>query len=290
MPEPSPPADSVALEAALAALMVPLARLAVARGLPFATAEELLKRAYVDAALEVQPGVAPHRMVSRVSTATGINRREVTRLLHGGPDTPLPQKSSANEVFTRWRTDSAWCDAAGQPLVLPRQGPSPSFEALAQSVTRDVHPRSLLDEMARLGMVKLDEAQQTVALQGDAYVPRGDVVQLLGFLGDNVGDHLSGAVANVTGDGRRHFEQAVFADELSQDALSELKPMIADAWRSLLGTMVPALEALIAADAEAGRAQNQRVRIGLYTYDAPMAALPATGILPATHQRNPEES
>ena len=57
-------------------------------------------------------------------------------------------------------------------------------------------------------------------------MPRGDAGRMLGFLGDNVGDHLSAAVANVLGDGRRHFEQAVFADELSAQSLEAAQPTI----------------------------------------------------------------
>ena len=62
------------------ALLMPLARLAVARGLPFAAVEGLLKQAFVQVAGEAHPGVLAHRKVSRISTVTGINRREVTRL------------------------------------------------------------------------------------------------------------------------------------------------------------------------------------------------------------------
>ena len=36
------------------------------------------------------------------------------------------------------------------PRALPRVGPAPSFESLAQEVTRDVHPRALLEELLRL--------------------------------------------------------------------------------------------------------------------------------------------
>jgi hypothetical protein len=47
-------------------------------------------------------------------------------------------------------------------------------------------------------------------------------VRLLGFLGDNVGDHLRAAVANVLGDTGLHFEQAVFADGLTAQAIAAM--------------------------------------------------------------------
>jgi len=68
------------LKQALHALMAPLARLCLARGLSFGDAQELLKRAYVDAAREAQEGAPGQRDISRVSAATGLTRREVTRI------------------------------------------------------------------------------------------------------------------------------------------------------------------------------------------------------------------
>ena len=42
-------------------------------------------------------------------------------------------------------------------------------------------------------------------------------------------------------------------------------------WRHMLKSVVPRLEKLIEADQQAGRVQNQRVRVGLYTWSQPMA-------------------
>ena len=56
--------------------------------------------------------------------------------------------------------------------------------------------------------------EQTVSLLSDHYVPREDDERLFGFLGANVGDHMAAAADNVMHRDRRHFEQALFTDEL----------------------------------------------------------------------------
>ncbi|MBE2242801.1 MAG: hypothetical protein IAE86_08605 [Burkholderiaceae bacterium] len=262
-------ADAEALTHAVNALLAPIAQLAVAKGMPCSTVEALLRKAFVRAARDAHPNLAPQRMVSRIATATGLNRREVTRLTQHDA-MPAPRRPLSAEVFARWSSDPHYRDAKGRPRKLARQGPAPSFEALAQSVTRDVHPRSLLDELLRLGLAAADAADDSVALVHDAFVPRGDAARMLGFLGDNVGDHLSGAVANVLGDGRRHFEQAVFADELSAQSLEATRATISAQWHALAAALVPQLEAAIAADRAAGRAQDQRLRIGLFSYSQRM--------------------
>lgn len=261
-----PGAEEQALGHAVAGLLSALARLAVARGLPCATVEEMLRRAYVQAADAAHPGLLPHRKVSRISTATGINRREVTRLMQPEPDAGGRGRSLAAEVFTHWRTQPAYRTPEGQPRVLPRQGPAPSFETLAQAVTRDVHPRSLLDELCRLGMARWDEAGDTVSMSFEVFVPRGDRVRMLGFLGDNVGDHLRAAVANVLGETPMQFEQAIFADGLTAASIAAVQPQVSAHWQSLLSALVPALEASVAADAGAQPPPQGRLRVGLYMY------------------------
>jgi hypothetical protein len=218
--EPAPAARSPLQQGALLqacrAVLRPLAKLAVGRGLPFGDIVEVLKQCFVEAALAAHPGVAPHRAVSRISAATGLNRREVTRLMQGAGAEAPARPSPATQAFTRWLSDSAFLRADGAPAPLRLQGPAPSFESLAHSVTRDVHPRSLLEELTRLGLAQLDEADGCIHLLQTAFVPRADRDRMLSFLGDNVGDHLEAAVANVLVDGSRHFEQALFADELSE--------------------------------------------------------------------------
>ncbi len=266
-----------ALVDALRALLGPIARLALAQGVSFAALEELLKEAVVDEALKAQSAQAPSRVVSRVSVATGLNRREVTRLTQRERKPRDVRNPPAAEVFARWQTDPAYCDADGAPRPLPRMpraAGEPSFEGLAHSVTRDVHPRSVLDELCRLGIARLDAEQDQVVLTRNAFVPNDAQAAMLGFLGDNVGDHLSAAVSNVLAVEPPHFEQAVFADELSEDSVAAVRRMVLSSWESLMKGAVPRLEELIEEDRQLGRAPRHRVRIGLYSYSALMPTPP----------------
>lgn len=280
--EPAPASDVTGQDADLSGilnrLLVPLARLCLANGVTFAAAEDILKQAFVHEANALQPGASGHGTVSRISTATGISRREVTRLIKSdAPERPT-KPPLATEVFARWTTDPAYREKNGTPCVLKRQGPAPSFEALAQSITRDIHPRSMLEELIRLGLAHHDEESDCVSLARNEFVPSGDSLQMLGFLGDNVGDHLDAAVANVLHDDRRHFEQAVFADELSAESIEQLRSLVTAQWQALCEAMVPAITELIESDRLVGRSQDQRMRIGLYNFteSTPNTEAPAT--------------
>lgn len=260
-----------ALTGAIVRLLRPLARLAIARGLTFPVIKELLKQEFVHAAREAQPD-GELANVSRIATAAGLTRREVTRLALEQPPALADRPSPATQVFTRWQAQRNLRDRGGKPKVLPRQGPAPSFEALALAITRDVHPRSLLDELVRLGLATHDAPTDTVRLIEDAFVPRDDQARMLAFLGQNVGDHLAAGVANVLGDERRHFEQALYADDLSDASIAAAKKLVNAQWRSLTAALVPELEELVQADLravehDASHRADRRLRIGLYSFD-----------------------
>ncbi|MCY4754481.1 DUF6502 family protein [Pelomonas aquatica] len=261
---------------ALARLMAPIARLCLDRGLDFGTAQEVLKRAYVDAARAAHDGRHGVRDISRVSAATGLTRREVTRLSERDAPSPVMRGSPALQVFAQWMASRRLRDRQGNPRPLKRSGPSPSFEALAQSVTRDVHPRSLLDELRRLGLAHHDEASRTVVPRPDASAWQEGQARALESLGLNVGDHLAAALANLGAGEPAHLEQAVDAEALSSESLGELQDLVGRRWQALADELAARLEALALADHRAGREAHHRVRIGMYSYNADQA-LPAEG-------------
>ncbi len=286
MTEPAAtPAEDAALQQALARLLEPLARLAVARGVPYAVVDESLRSAFVTAAHSAHPGLPEHRRASRVSAATGLHRREVTRLLEAAaqPTGAAPPRSPAAMVFAHWRADKHYRTRSGAPRSLPRTGPAPSFESLAQEVTRDVHPRALLEELLRLRLATLDTERDTVALAKADFVPRGDAQRMVQWLGANVGDHLAGAVANVLSKEPSHPDQAVAAEGLSAASVAQVRPVLHAHWQRLTAELVPLLERLIEQDSGIDPGQSYRVRFGVYGFDT----APAPIDTPALPKRKP---
>ena len=262
-------ADNSGLAEAVGRLLQPLAALCLERGVRFAAVEEQLKKSFVDAARA--KGGVPARDVSRVSAATGLSRREVARISQDLVAPAAVRRSPATQIFTRWLGSKRYHDARGRPRALKRQGKAPSFESLAQSVTQDVHPRTLLDELCRLGLAEVNTKTDTVRLVRDAFVPSHDRVRILGFLSANVGDHMAAAVANVLSPSPVHLEQAIFANELSAESTAALRAIVGERWKELVKALVPEIQAFIDADAKAQRRTDRRLRVGLYSYHAPMA-------------------
>jgi hypothetical protein len=140
---------------------------------------------------------------------------------------------------------------------IPRTGPAPSFEALARSVRRDVHPRALLDQLVAAGSVA--EEGERVRLLRRAYAPGGGAPEQIAYLADNLHDHGAAAVANVLSD-RGFFDRAAHFGGLSTDAATALAELFDRRQMEVLREV-----------AEAARARQRedgpvRVRFGGYGY------------------------
>jgi hypothetical protein len=144
-----------------------------------------------------------------------------------------------------------------------------------------VHPRSLLDELLRLQLASLDDSTDTVTVT--SAVPRGDQARMLAFLGDNAGDHLQAAVDNVLTGDNLHFEQALFAEGLSDDTMAWLREATRAQWRQLRQALVPELGRRLEVDARLAPPPTRRWRVGLYSHDS--AARASAGPTPAAPAR-----
>jgi hypothetical protein len=163
--------------------------------------------------------------------------------------------------------------------VLPRAGAAPSFEALVAGISTDVRPRTVLDELKRLGFVRHDEADDTVALDTGAFVPSDDEAHLLRLFEANLADHAQAAAANVTGSDGPFLERAVYYTHLPAEAVDELHARA----RADSRQMLEDLNALALARQRTsrrrhgGNADLQRFRFGVYFYREDMPEDDADG-------------
>ncbi|MGE3921856.1 MAG: DUF6502 family protein, partial [Lautropia sp.] len=257
-----------------AELLEPLAVLALRRGVRLPALIDAMKLALVSAAigLDGTPGSrqAPPRSDSRLAVMTGVHRKDLRRIRDTGATVRAKRRSLAGEVFARWQSDPRYLTRRGGPRALARQSDGsdrPSFEALVASVTRDVHPRAILDELLRLRMVEPASGNR-LRLVRSAFVPAGDAAEMLAFARDNLADHCGAIAANLDGDGHRFLEQALYSDELTEQSALQFNRETRAAWDRVFATMMPRLQALYEADRNSDRPRDRRVRLGMYGFVA----------------------
>lgn len=276
--DPPPDGDRGVLDA-VATMLEPLAALLLTHELRFAQAEELLKAAFIQASARAYAAQGKVPSVSTLSVSTGLRRREVKRLVdaaaaaRGTTDTVARRISPAAQARLRWTTDPKFLDAQGRPLRLPRQaieGAAVGFADLAATVSRDTHPRALLDELLRLGAV--EEDGDHVVLRHRFQAPGRDRVAKLDVGSANVGDHLWAVMVNLLDEGSPPLlERAIFADGLSEASARRAVELSRDVWTAALPRLREQLQAFVDHDSGRGEgpADGWRMRIGMYSYLAP---------------------
>ncbi len=260
--------------AAAVRVLAPLLPMLLREGVNYPRLAAALKTAFLEAAPGVLLDSAVRLNDSSISTLTGIHRKDVRAWRDAGQPLSQPRTlGAAMNVFTRWSTDSEYCDAKGRPRILERKGGAGSFEALAASVSSDVHPRTVLQELLRLGIAELvagpsDGDADRIRICADAFVPKDGMPELLQLLSDNVGDHLAAAVQNVLGVEPAMLEQSIYANRLRPESVVQLQAMARGFWQHAFQPLVH--KATVLRDQDAGREGVQhRIRFGMYFFHEP---------------------
>ena len=266
--------SDLALNAALR-LAEPLVELLLKEGVDYPRFASALKATFIEAAEKALDTDRARVTDSSISTLSGVHRKDVRNWRLAGKTLPRPRNFNAVMVlFTRWASDPEYCDAQGNPRVLDRAGEKGSFDALALSVSNDVHPRTLLQELIRLGVVRQVEdaaagSSEKLMLCADAFVPKAGIEEMLQLFAENVGDHMAAAVHNIEGSGDPMLEQCVYADELCPQSTEALGKLARKIWARAFNEVATEATKLYRRDRGKPDA-NQCFRVGMYYYKGPV--------------------
>lgn len=268
-PMPLTESDSLMLQA-VRRLMRPLARLFIGKGLPLQVFIEIMKDVYVDIAEENLNAANIRPTDSQISLMTGVHRRDVRKFRSMPPDAKIevPHLSVGAELVAIWMGNPEFLNPQGQPRPLPyvnRDNPQHSFTALAETVSKDVRPRAILDEMLRQDIARYDEITDNVWLNVEAFVPQEGWAEKLYYFGHNGEDHLEAAVANILSSKPPFLDRSVYYDGLTRESADTLQNLAREtAMKALRQLNRKALEL---SDIDKGEAEAKyRINFGAYFY------------------------
>lgn len=261
-------------------ILVPLSSVMVAREMRYGPAAQRLKEAFVEAC-ERDFALDERRLtLSRISLLTGLHRPDTKAIRERLAET-TEQHSSVPEsavarVVAYWQETKPYCGPNRVPRVLPRTAPPErlSFERLVGEISRDIHPRTVLDELERQALVAIDEKDR-ITLRVDAALPDEEAETQLHAWGANLGDHAEAAAANLSydPDAPPHFEQAVYQGGLSEVSIKELNRFAAVRLSEALDDIETKAKSLRKRDRNKSAAYH-RFRAGGFTFHANEHELP----------------
>ena len=268
MRNPTPALPTVVV-AAVRHVLRPLVRLMIWHGITLPAIVELLKQVLVDVAEKDLPVEGKRTTDSRVSVLTGVHRKDVKRLRDTGfePSDVPKSVSLGMQLVNVWLTDPRWQDEQGEPMALPRSSEDPqqpNFEQLADSVSKDVRARAILDELLRSGVVRVLEDGR-VSLISQAYIPSEGVDQKLYYFEQSAYAHLMAGVQNLEGVRPPYFDRVVKYHSIPASALPALQELLEEKGMAFLKEANLRAKRRSREDAE----DPHQVAIGLYFYHEP---------------------
>lgn len=278
-----PGAPRASVVAALRRVLQPLVRLLVGQGITYPFLTEVLKSVYVETAAKEFTVGGKLATDSRLTLLTGVHRKDIRRLRRETPPAvePTPAMTLGTQIVARWLGHSAYLDRSGHPRALPRtpsKGGAESFAALAEKVSQNVRPRSVLDELTRLGVVEVD-ADDMVHLVTSGFVPGKEVDAKAFYFGEALHDHLAAGVHNLEGNRPACLERSVYYDELSPAAVEKLQAKSEQLSMQVLQEINRDGMALEADDPPAP-GKRMRMRLGVFFYAEPVEAAAPAGSAP----------
>jgi len=255
-----------AMTIAVGRVLRPLVRGFIRFGLTWPLAADIIKRTYVDIANEdfkTKPDKPPTD--SRISLLTRVHRKDIRRFRLETTPAPLNLSDSSvgAQIIARWQAGAPYLDAQGQPKPLPRTGEF-GFDHLARGISKDTHPRAILDELLRGGAVIVDN-ENHVHLDTSAFIPAEDFEGLAWYYGLNLHDHIAASTHNISGNTPAFLDRAVHYSGLTPASVAELEKLSKDMAMEILLSVNAKAQELEARDK--GRAEaNQRMTFGAYFY------------------------
>lgn len=268
-------ADSIKLTLlrAYQVLLGPLIRILLRHGISYAEFSEIAKAVYVEVALKDFKVAGRKATRTRVAVMTGLTRKEVKRVIDEAIKDryePKSKYSRLGRVLVGWHTDTDFTGPYGLPLELQYETNNPGEPTFAELVKRhsgDMSPRSILDELIRVGAVKETDAGWYRVLRRE-YITDAqgrDTFERTGFI---VRNFINTVDFNMTksAPGKGRFERHVFpADGIRAEDLPRFDAFLRDRCQTLLEELDNWLAKLPIPDTSKGD-EILHTGVGVYHY------------------------
>ncbi len=263
--------SSLVLTQATAKILKPLVRVLLRNGIAFDALSELLKKLYVDVAEKefVIPG--KKQSVSRISTLTGLNRKEVSRArsLETIDLSAMTQRyNRAARVISGWTRDRDFQNSDRQPAELSLDDEKNSFKALVKRYSGDIPSGAIADELLRVGAIEQSENGK-IRLVQSAYIPEHNLDEKIRILGTDVSDLIKTIDHNIFTDPEEpYFQRKVAYNAIHENSI----PFLQKKMQLTAQTCLEDLDQLLAnydsdSNPETTEKGSHRIGVGIYYFE-----------------------
>ncbi|MDQ2639149.1 MAG: DUF6502 family protein [Pseudomonadota bacterium] len=220
-------------------ILKPMIRILLKAGVPYLEFREVLKGAYVEAAVRDKiPGHEGPLTRAMISDYTEVPLADVNRFIDDprllAPPDPTNWGIIA-EVMHIWSTDEQYLGPYGLPLELDLEAtPEKNLSILIYRADPLANPQAVLRDMVEWGVVKpVGQRHYRVTARSMLFA---DVLtpQALEYFGRTITDLANTIVHNMKSEGHKRLQRSVLADELPEYVLPEFEALLKDKVQKLL--------------------------------------------------------
>ncbi len=180
-------------------ILTPLVRILLRNGISYGTFADMAKKVYVDVGFEEAERRGQKTTISNVSILTGINRKEVKRLMDTDTLEAAGSLKKANRivrVLMAWQSEREFTDDEHRPLELPLDGADVSFTSLVRRFSGDMPVVAMLNALKDSGYIQLMDGDR-VRLIKRSLTPDADPEEKLVILGTDTAELIETIDHNI---------------------------------------------------------------------------------------------
>jgi len=258
---------------AVITILTPLVRTLIRHGISHSEFSDIAKRVYINVVHD--DFSIPNRKTTyaRVSTLTGLTRKEIVRITESDEKTDNKVKKPLNratQVLGGWMKDKDFLDKNGQPLaLLVKSDKEKCFYDLVDKFSGDVSGGAILEELIRVGAVEKKE-NGYVKMTEQGYVPQNNQAEKLRIVSTHFADMLSTGIHNIEHEkSEARFQRAVVYQNVPNHLIDEFKQFSDEKSQQLLVEYSEWLHIKISENEsdEKSSADTGRVGVGIYFFN-----------------------
>lgn len=212
-------------------ILYPIVKMFVQKGIPCRVFEEILRSTFVDVAKAEFNLDGKKTTNSRTAVLTGLSRKEVLRLLklEQHPEGESEEQkfiNRASKVLTAWCREPKYCNSKGEPATLHIESGERSFQQLVKDYSGDMTYRAVMDELLRVGAIKVLNAKR-VKMVRHGYVQSRGEDEMLSLMGEDAAHLIKTILFNIENKGKvSRFQKKVMYHTVPKEVIPMLKKLV----------------------------------------------------------------
>ncbi len=251
-------------------LFKPIATILLRNLIPYKTAANWLKQAYVEVAQNNDEFAVKGKKQtkSRIAIITGLTRVDVDAVLKMSKLVNASEQNwnRATKVISGWISDPDYLQE-GEPKILSTTGDN-SFESLVSKYSGGITARAVIDELKNIKAIKVDDDK--VVLLRKEYIYTTGKDQLIGL--ENISISAGGLLDTLAHNTKSESRQKIFQRSIIQRGIPDslVKPLetyINDESAFFLHTLDQKLTQKIKNTPQLDEPADNSIGLGLYYYE-----------------------